>query len=339
MHTTRFDVFWCTVIVVAFATVLLPTAAGAQILSPALLVLNKEDNALAIVDPRSHKVVGTVPTGVGPHEVTASADGRWAYVSNYGSFGPNAAPGHTISVIDIVNQKQVRQVDLGALLKPHGIDFADGKVYFTAELSRAIGRYDPATNQVDWVMGTGQNRTHMLFPTRDLSKIFTTNVDSDSVSIFERSNDPTGWTETVIAVGKGPEGASLSPDEKQFWTANSHDGTVSVIDVGAKKVSQTIDVGAQFSNRLKFTPDGRLVLITDLRAGDVIVVDVASKKVVKRIKVGKATEGILVVPDGSLAYVAATPDNKVVILDLQKLEVTGEFHTGTGPDGMAWAVR
>jgi YVTN family beta-propeller protein len=304
-----------------------------------LLVLNKEDNALAIVDAVSLKVLGMVPTGVAPHEVTVSADGKWAYVSNYGSFGPRATAGHTISVIDLVNRKQVQQFDLGALSKPHGIEYAAGKVYFTAELSRAIGRYDPATNKVDWVMGTGQNRTHMLFPSRDLGKIFTTNVDSDSVGIFEQSKDPTGWNLTIVSVGKGPEGGSLSPDEKEFWAANSHNGSVSIIDVASKKVTQTIDVGTKHSNRLKFTPDGRLVLISDLGSGDVIFVEAASRKIIKRLNVGKNAEGILIQPDGTRAFVAAADDNEVVVVDLKTLQIVGKVATGKGPDGMAWAVR
>lgn len=339
MHTPIFERLWRRLVALGFAALLLGSTVCAQTPSPALLVLNKEDNALAIVDPVSLKVVATAPTGVGPHEVTVSSDGKWAFVSNYGSFGPNATPGRTISVIDLVNQRAVREVDLGALLKPHGIEFADGKVYFTAELSRALGRYDPVANKVDWLMGTGQNRTHMLFPTRDLGKIITTNVDSDSISIFERSKDPTGWSETVVAVGKGPEGGSLSPDEKQFWAANSHDGTVSIVDVADKKVVQTFSVGTKFSNRLKFTPDGRLVIISDLGSGDVVFVDASSRKIAKRLNIGKNAEGILIVPDGSRAYVAASADNKVVILDLKRMEVVQEIHTGKGPDGMAWAVR
>src|SRR6266576_5856899 len=112
---------------------------AAQTPSPALLVLNKEDAILAIIDPASQKIVGRVPTGEGPHEVTVSSDGKLAFVGNYGS-GPN--PGHTISVIDLVTQKELHRVDLGPLRRPHGIAYADGKVYFTAEVNKLIGRYD-----------------------------------------------------------------------------------------------------------------------------------------------------------------------------------------------------
>jgi YVTN family beta-propeller protein len=326
-----------TVPLCAVAHLLFCSFVMAQSSSPSLLVLNKEDNNLSVIDPVSLKPLATIPTGEGPHEVTVSDDGRWAYVSNYGAFG--AAPGHTISVIDLVNRKSLREVELGGLSKPHGIEFVNGKVYFTAELSRAIGRYDPATNQVDWVMGTGQNRTHMLFPSRDLGKIVTTNVDSDSVSILEKSKDATGWSETVVQVGKGPEGGSFSPDEKEFWAANSQDGSVSIVEMKNKKVTQTFDVGTKRSNRLKFTPDGRLVLISDLGSGDVVFVEAAGRNVIKRLHVGKNAEGILLMPDGSLAYVAAAADNRVVIVDLKKLEIVGEIQTGKGPDGMAWAVR
>jgi YVTN family beta-propeller protein len=303
--------------------------------SPSLLVLNKDDNALAVVDPLQLKVLATVPTGGAPHEVAVSDDGAWAYVSNYGN-GPGATPGNTISVIDLKTRKEVQRVDLGALQRPHGIAYAGGEVYFTAEMNKVIARLHPGTNQLDWIMGTCQNRTHMLFPTKDVSRILTSNVDSDTISMFERSTEPSGWTATVIPVGKGPEGGSLSPDEKEFWAANSGDGSVSIIDVAAKKVTQTFAVGTKHSNRLKFTPDGKLVLISDLGGGGVVVVDVASRKVVKRINVGKVAEGILIVPDGSRAYVAAAADNKVVILDLKKLEISGEIATGHGPDGMAW---
>jgi len=315
------------------------TLAVGQMPAPALLVLNKGENALAIVDPATRKVVATIPTGVGPHEVAASDDGRWAYVSNYGTFGPNASPGHTLSVIDLQLKKQVQQVELAPLARPHGIAFAEGEVYFTAENNKAIARWHPGTNKVDWLIGTGQGRTHMLFPTSDLSKIFTSNVDSDSISIFERSKESSGWTATVVTVGKGPEGGSLSPDEKEFWAANSGDGSVSIIDVASKRVTQTFDIGTKHSNRLKFTPDGKLVLISDIGSGDVVILDAPGRKIIKRVNVGKNAEGILIQPDGSRAFIAAAADDKVVILDLKSLTIAGEIHTGKGPDGMAWVAR
>src|SRR5437899_8007759 len=78
--------------------------------SKSLLVLAKTDNTLAIVDPKSLHVVARMPSGPDPHEVIASSDGKFAYISNYGGGAYN-----TLTVIDLVEQKTLPPVDLGAL--------------------------------------------------------------------------------------------------------------------------------------------------------------------------------------------------------------------------------
>ncbi|MBV8820917.1 MAG: YncE family protein, partial [Acidobacteriaceae bacterium] len=173
------------------ACVAAAVCAGAETPSPALLVLNKEEASLAIVDPAAKKVVGRVAVGEGPHEVVVSDDGKLAFVSNYGS----RTPGSTISVIDLPGQKELRRLDLGAIRRPHGLWFAGGKLYFTAELNKLVGRYDPASNQVDWLMGTGQNTTHMVIVTPDLSRMFTANISSNSISIFEPMQNGANWNQ------------------------------------------------------------------------------------------------------------------------------------------------
>src|SRR5579883_558677 len=117
----------------------------------ALLALSKTNHTLAIVDPATLKVLARIPVGDDPHEVIASSDGKIAYVSNYG-FGRF----HTITAIDLVAQKPLATIDLGALAGPHGLAFVGGKLWFTAEVAKAIARYDPATKNIDWILGTGQ---------------------------------------------------------------------------------------------------------------------------------------------------------------------------------------
>src|SRR5216110_2715533 len=125
------------------------SVAGAQTPSPALLVLEKADNTLAIVDPATLKIVGRVPAGPDPHEVEASPDGKLAYISNYGGSDSTL---NTISVIDVAARKALPPINLGALRSAHGLAFAGGKLYFTAETNKVVGRYDPAAQSVDWVL-------------------------------------------------------------------------------------------------------------------------------------------------------------------------------------------
>lgn len=303
--------------------------------SPALLVLDKEDNMLSIIDPATAKTVARIPTGEGPHEIAASDDGKMAFVANYGG----RTPGNTISVMDLLAQKELRRVDLGALRRPHGIVFADGRVWLTAEQNRLIARYDPAANQIDWLFGIGQNGTHMLLFSKDRSLLFTSNIGSDSITMLQHGSDPYAWNATNVSVGKGPEGGDISPDGREYWAANSNDGSVSIIDVTAKKVVQTLDVKTGHSNRLKFTRDGKLVLISDPGNQGLVVVDAASRQEVKRLNVGRQPEGILIAPNGAHAYIAVAGEKTVAVLDLKTLEVSARIVTGSGPDGMAWAQR
>lgn len=311
----------------------------------ALLALSKADHILAIVDPVSFKVLARVPVGSDPHEVIASTDGRRAYVSIYGGGSL-----HQLNVIDLVAQKALPPVDTRPFMGPHGLTFAGGEVWFTAEGSKCAARYNPATGKFDWAMGTGQNRTHMIYVSPDEKRVYTTNVASGTVSILVdtlqvRHFGPPGgpphydWQQTVIPVGMGSEGFDVSPDGRQLWTAAADNGKVYVIDPLAKKVIAIIDAQINGANRLKFTPDGRRVLVSSLRTGEVTVLDAATHRVIKRISTGHGAAGILMDPDGSRAFVGCSADNYIAVIDLKTLTVTAHINVGGVPDGLAWALR
>jgi YVTN family beta-propeller protein len=358
-------------------------AAAAEMPAAELLVLNKGNHTLAIIDPVTSRIVATAPSGPEPHEVVATKG--LAFISNYG-------PNNTLSVVNLVTQEPLPAVDLGALRSPHGLAVADGKVYFTAEANKIIGRYDPVARKIDWLLGLGQERTHMICVSADGKKIFTSNVNSDTISLIEQASQQNGpgggpgpggppeggpppgfpppdgpppgsgppggpppgrggpggpppwmsgggWRATNVQVGKGPEGFDVSPDGKEVWAANSHDGTVSIIDVSRQATVQTLTVGTRMANRLKFTPNGKVVLISDLGGSDLVVMDAVGRKEIKRIPLGGGAAGILMQPDGARAYVAVGSKNGVAVVDLNSLALAGHIETGPGPDGLAWATR
>ncbi len=102
---------------------------------------------------------------------------------------------------------------------------------------------------------------------------------------------------------------------------------------------KTLDAHVEGANRLKFTPDGKLVFISTLQGPDLTIFNAATRAEVKRVKVGRGAAGIQMQPDGTRAFVACTPDGYVTVIDLKSLEVTGHLDAGKQPDGMAWAVR
>ena len=311
-----------------------------------LLALSKSDHVLAVIDPVTLKEIARVPVGPDPHEVIASADGKTAYVTIYGGGSL-----HELDVIDLVGQKSLAALDTQPLMGPHGITFVDGKVWFTAEGTKTVGRYDPATGKFDWVMGTGQDRTHMIYVVPGGKRVYTTNVASGTVSILVDSlikpnPGPNGfsppahwnWEQSLIPVSRGSEGFDVSPDGKELWTAASDDGTIAIIDLATKALKGKIDAKAIGANRLRFTPDGKRVLVSSLRTGDIFVYDVATHQLIKKLNTGKGAAGILMDDDGSRAFIGCTGDNYIAIIDLKTLEVSGHIAIG-GADGLAWAVR
>ena len=326
-----------------------------------LLALSKGDHVLAIIDPVTLQTKARIPVGSDPHEVIASADGTTAYVSH--SYGTNP---YEIDVIDLVSLKRLPDISIKPLSAPHGLDFADGKLWFSAENASAVGRYNPATKELDWAMGTGQDRTHMIYVSADAKKIYTTNVNAGTVSILEDSlmkpnfgpppppqqntqaKAPQGpppfqpqarrqWVQTVVKVGRGSEGFDVSPDGKELWTAAADDGTIWIIDLATKKTVQSPGTKTIGANRVKFTPDGKLVLVSSLRTGDLFIIDAATRQLVKQIKLGRGCAGILTDANSKTAYIACSPDNYIAVLDLSTFTITNKIALA-GPDGLAWAV-
>ncbi len=344
---------------ISITACMLMFTANAQ--STSLLALSKQNHTLAIADASTLKVIATVPVGLDPHEVIASADGKTAYVSIYGGGSL-----HTINVIDLTTQKRLADIDTRPLTGPHGLAYVNNKLWFTVEGSKTIGSYNPSTDSIDWCIGTGQDRTHMIYVTNDAKKIYTTNVASGTVSIIQDTLMPMGkmpppppgnapqnnmlppgnmmqphhnWEQTIIAVSKGCEGFDVSPDSTELWTASAEDGNIYIINLTTKKTDAVINAKVNGANRLKFTPDGKQVFISSLGSGNLTVYDAKTRKLVKQIDIGHGAAGILMQPDGTRAFVACTGDNYVEVIDLKTLTVINKIDVGGEPDGLAWAMQ
>ncbi len=302
---------------------------------PVLVALNKNDATMSIIDPMTMKVTGVVPTGDGPHEVVLSVDGKTAYVANYGA----QTPGSTLSIIDTTTAKELKRVELAPLIRPHGLQLIAGKLYFTAEANRMIARYDTATGKVDWMMGSGQNGTHMVAGTADQKKFTTANIGSDSVTIFEFANGAgnAGPSKiTHVSVGRQPEAVDISPDGKEVWTGLNADGLVEVVDaVGYKSVAKIDIKGRPY--RVRYTPDGKRVVCTMLPTREIVIIDAASRKETKRFKLESIPLGIVFSADGKTAFVTVGQPDAVLKVNLDTGEVTGRVETGKVPDGIAVA--
>jgi YVTN family beta-propeller protein len=311
-----------------------------QAAKPVLVTTNKGEASMSIIDPVTMKVTGKVAVGDGPHEVVLSVDGKTAYVSNYGGA---LGPGSSISVIDIATAKELRRVDVSPLMRPHGLYIIGTKLYFSAETNRAIARYDTVANKVDWIMGTGQNSSHMVVVSPDQKKLYTANIGSDTVTVFNFTQTaPPGPSQIVqIQVGKQPEAIDLSPDGKEVWVGLNVEGMAEVVDLATAKSVAKIDIKGR-PYRVRFTPNGKYVICTMVATNEILVIDAATRKEVKRMKIDNVPLGVAFSADGKTLFLTAGRPNpaspgvdQVLKIDLEKMTIIGTATPGAAPDGIA----
>jgi YVTN family beta-propeller protein len=305
-----------------------------------LLVCNKGNQTLAIVDPVAGVTLTNVPeNGVTGHEVVASPDGRRAFVPIYGNSGVGHAgtDGSLIRVIDLAKDEITGTVDLGKGERPHCAVMGpkNGLLYVTTELEQCITVIDPATLKIVTTIPTGQEQSHMLAITSDGKRGYTANVGPGTVSVLDLE---AGKLLTVIPVCKETQRISLSVDDRWVFTSDQKQPRLAVIDTQTNGVSTWIDMPSTGYGTAP-TPDGRWLLVALNRVNQVAVIDLKTMKLAQTIPVPKSPQEVLVQPDGTHAYVSCDASRQVAVIDLKEMKVAKLINTGPGTDGLAWARR
>jgi len=321
-----------------FFLALVPAASAASS-SGLLVVANKGDQSLGIVDPRSDREVATVSEdGITGHEVIASPDGRLAYVPIYGNSGVGkpGTDGQKIDVIDLATRKIIGTVDFGHGVRPHCPKFGprNGLLYITTELDKTVSIIDPQTLKIIGAVPTEQAESHMLAITRDGRRGYTANVGPGTVSVLDLEGKK---TIAVIPVSGQTQRISLSVDDRLAFTADQTKPQLAVIDTATNKVKTWVPLPAPGYGTAP-TPDGRWLVVAVSKANQAAVVDLRTMKVAHTIDVPSAPQEVLVRPDGKIAYVSCDVSHKIAAIDTATWKVDTLIDAGKGTDGLAWAM-
>ena len=312
--------------------------ASTQAQQSRLLVAEKGQQSLAIVDPVSGKVLASIPEGgVTGHEVIASPDGRLAFVPIYGNSGVGkpGTDGRTLTVIDIASQKVVNSIDFGHGVRPHCplIGPRDGLLYVTTELNQTVTLIDPKTLKIVGYIPTGQPESHMLALSHDGRRGYTANVGPGTVSVLDI---PGRKVLKIIPISKNTQRIAISPDDHWVFTADQTKPQLAIIDTTTNSVSKRIPLeGIAYGTAP--TPDGNFLLVTLPDQNKIAVVDLKTMQVVRSLAVGVNPQEIVVRPDGKAAYVSCATSNQVAEVNLDNWTLTRLIQTGKATDGLAWA--
>jgi YVTN family beta-propeller protein len=304
-----------------------------------LLVANKGDQSLGIIDPDSGKQIAAVAEGgTTGHEVIASPDGRLAYVPIYGDSGVGkpGSNGTNMVVIDIGARKVVGNLDFGRGLRPHCpiIGPKDGMLYVTTELENSISVIDPHSLKVVGTVPTGQPESHMLTISHDGRRGYTANVGPGNVSVLDMKSRKTLAT---IPVSKSTQRIAISVDDRWVFTSDQTSPQLAVIDTATNKIKTWVQLPG-LGYGAATTPDGRWLVIAVPKANKVAAIDLKTMKVAHEIEVPSAPQETLVQPDGRTAYVSCDASGKVAMINLSEWKVEKLIDAGKGADGLAWAA-
>jgi DNA-binding beta-propeller fold protein YncE len=305
-----------------------------------LLVANKGDHTVSLVDPTAGKQVATVDVkGVTGHELVASPDGKLAFVPIYGDSGVGqpGSDGSSLAVVDLASRKLAGNVDFGKGVRPHCavIGPKDGLLYVTTELDQSITIIDPKTLKIVGKVPTGQPESHMLAITRDGHRGYTANVGPGTVSVLDLAARK---TIAVIPVAPKVQRIALSVDDRYAFTSDQTKPQLAVIDTASNKVKTWIPMPAEGYGAAP-TPDGKWLVIALRTGNQVAAIDLQAMKVAHTIDVPAAPQEVLVSPDGQMAYVSCDASKKVAAIRTSDWKVDKLIETGPATDGLAWAGK
>jgi YVTN family beta-propeller protein len=265
-----------------------------------------------------------------------SADGRVAYVTNYGvdSF-TEAGPGETtITVVDVARREKRGEIDLGDSRRPHGIEVgASGRLYVTADQPPRLLVVDPERRRVLRRFELGQSLPHMLAVSRDERKAYTANSGSGTVSVLALDGEGHAPVRH-LEVGGIPQGFAWSEDGKRLYATNRSGNTLLVIDPARDEVTARLTIPGQPA-RLRTVPGGPYLLVALLEAGDVAVVDTRSLQVAHRVHACARVEAVTSDAAGRFGYVACQAEGMVLRFTIPEARPVLEIKTGGKPDPLA----
>src|SRR3954454_16350521 len=302
-----------------------------------LLVANQKDRSLSLIDAAAGQQVAAVPENATTgHEVTASPDGRTAYVPIYGDSGVGrpGTDGREMLAIDIPSQKITGKVDFGHGVRPHCpvFDTKRNVLYVTTELDKTVSVIDPRTLKIVGTIPTEQEESHMLAISHDGKRGYTANVGPGTVSVLDLENRKHVAT---IPISKTTQRISISPDDKMVFTADQTKPQLAVIDTATNKVKTWVNL-ADKGYGTASTKDGRYLLVAVPTPKHVAVVDLHTLEVVRTIDVPGNPQELLMRPDLHVAYVSCNVSGKVAAIDLSDWKVQ-LIDAGHGADGLGWS--
>ncbi len=289
--------------------------AGASAAGPKAYVGLFKDNAVAVLDTGTDRLLTTIPIPPGPHGLVMAPDGSAVYASSDGDT--------TVSVIDTAQDVVTASIPVGP--SPHGLAMTpDGRTVLAAVFGASqVVSIDTATRTV--VGSAAVPNPHNIAISPDGRTAYVAAQGKGAIVVLDVATlRQTG----VVPLDKIPRALSVSPDGKDLYFTLAGSDAVQVLDTATSSIVERVPVGA--SPHLPLA-DAREVLVVSQGPGTLSLIDPATGRVSGIVKVGTLPHWIASARGGRDAWVTDEGSNDVSVVDLDTMTVVATIPVGNAP--------
>ncbi len=128
-----------------------------------------------------------------------------------------------------------------------------------------------------------------------------------------------------------PHGITWLPGTDRVAVTTEGSGTLTVVDVPARRVVAVVPTGQRISHQVSVTPDGGRAFVANIGSGSATAIDLGSMEALTSIPTGSGAEGIAVAPGGDEVWVTNRAENTVTVLDAGSLQILGTLPSAEFP--------
>jgi YVTN family beta-propeller protein len=277
------------------------------------------DNAVAVIDTGTNRVLSTIALPAGPHGLVISPDGRRVYASSDGA--------STVSVISTVTDRVVSSIEVGK--SPHGLAISrDGRQVLVAVFgTNQVVAIDTVRNQIVARIPVGNPHNIAISPDGRTAYVAAQQPGSTALAILDLT---TRQQVETVPLGATPRALSFTPDGKALYFTLAGSAAVQVLDPNRNQIVDQIQVG-ESPHHPFVTATGEYGLVVVQGPGQMAVINPASHKVIGTVAVGKFPHWVATTSDGDTAFVTNEGANTVSVVDVEKQKVLATIPVGNAP--------
>ncbi len=291
-----------------------------------ILTANQASNTVSLIDVATDTAYGTVGTGLQPHHVVGTPDGKQFWVSLYGE--------NRVQAFDATTLKEIGSVDVGAVNDDLSFSPDGTRLYVSLGKNDAVAVVDVANMKLLQTVPVGKV-PHGVKVSPDGKLLVVTNTADNTVSVL--TLQPEAKVTSTVKTGANPFEVVIANDNKTAYVSNFLGDSISVVDLSAGKTTAYIKSGQQpaMMSIVPGSNGGDNIWIANTGSAEVWLVDAATRKLITRLPAGKGSHGTAITPTGKL-YVTNTNDNDVTVIDTAAQKVLTTIPVGTNPNGLTF---